>query len=93
MTHTPDTLTYSSVVTRETVHFALTMVALHNLKVKATDILNAYVMTPNNEKILTVLGPEFGDNAGKSAIIVRALYGLKSAGASLGHTLHNVCGH
>jgi hypothetical protein len=29
-----------------------------------------------------VLGPEFGSNAGKSAVIVRALYGLKSAGAA-----------
>jgi hypothetical protein len=29
-----------------------------------------------------VLGPEFGDDAGKRALIVRALYGLKSAGAA-----------
>ena len=29
-----------------------------------------------------MLGPEFGDNAGKSAIIVRVLYGLKRAGCS-----------
>jgi hypothetical protein len=27
-----------------------------------------------------VLGPEFGDDAVKRALIVRALYGLKSAG-------------
>ena len=38
-------------------------------------------MAPNHEKIWTVLGPEFGDNAGKSAVIVRVLYGLESAGA------------
>ena len=43
MTHTSNTITYSSVVTRETVHITLTMVALHNLEVKAADILNAYV--------------------------------------------------
>jgi hypothetical protein len=29
-----------------------------------------------------VLGPEFGDDAGKLTLIVRALYGLKSAGAA-----------
>ncbi len=29
-----------------------------------------------------MLGPNFGSNAGKSAVIVRALYGLKSAGAA-----------
>ena len=28
------------------------------------------------------ISQEFWDNAGKSAVIVRALYGLKSAGAS-----------
>ena len=39
-------------------------------------------MTSNHENIWTVLGPEFGDNAGKSAVIVRTLYGLNSAGAS-----------
>jgi hypothetical protein len=32
--------------------------------------------------VWTVLGPEFGYDAGKSAIIVCALYGLKSAGAA-----------
>ena len=82
MTHTPDTITYSSVVTRETVCIALTMAALHDLEVKAANVLNAYVTAPNHEKIWTVLGPEFGDDAGKSAVLVRALYGFKSAGAS-----------
>ena len=81
MTHTLDAITYSSVVTRESVHIMLAMVALHDLEVRAADLLNAYVMAPNHDKIWTVLGPELGDNAGKSAIIVRVLYGLKSAGA------------
>ena len=82
MTHTLDTMIYFSVVTRETVHIALTMSALHNLEFKAADVLNAYVMAPIQENIWTVLGPEFGDDGGKSAIIVRAIYGLKSADAS-----------
>ena len=73
MTHTPDTVTYSSVVTKETVCIALTMEALHDLEFKATDVLNAYMAAPNREKIWTVLGPEFGDDAGKSAIFIRAL--------------------
>ena len=57
MIHTLDTITYSSVVNRETVCIALTMVALHDLEIKAADVLNAYVMAPNCEKIWTVLGP------------------------------------
>ncbi len=32
--------------------------------------------------IWTVLGPEFGCDAGQNAIVVRALYRLKSAGAA-----------
>ena len=34
------------------------------------------------EKIWTILGPEFGADQGKKATIVRAIYGLKSSGAS-----------
>ena len=49
---------------------------------KVGDVLNAYITAPITEKVWTVLGPEFGQDAGKKAIIVRALYGLKSAGAA-----------
>ncbi len=58
------------------------MAALNDLNVKARDVLNAYITAPITEKVWTVLVPEFGIDAGKSAIIVRALYGLKSAGAA-----------
>eukprot|EP01082_Thalassiosira_pseudonana_P011697 g10090.t1 g10090 contig4:1199731-1200276(-) len=78
----PATMTYASVVSRETVRIALLIAALNDLPVWAADIMNAYVTAPNQEKIWTTLGPEFGEDAGKKAIIVRALYGLKSAGAS-----------
>ena len=81
-TEAPATLTYASVVSRESVRIALTIAALNDLEVKTSDIKNAYLTAPNSEKIWTVLGPEFGSNAGKRAYIVRALYGLKSAGAS-----------
>ena len=73
MTNAPGTKTYSSVVTRETLHITLTMAALYYQEVKAADILSTYVMTPNHEKIWTVLDPQFGDDAGKSAVIVRSL--------------------
>jgi hypothetical protein len=39
-------------------------------------------MAPITENVWTILGPEFGEVAGKTAVIVRALYGLKSAGAA-----------
>jgi hypothetical protein len=58
------------------------MAALNYLNVKVEDVLNAYITAPITKKVWTVLGPDFGIGAGKSAIIVRALYGLKSAGAA-----------
>ena len=51
MNHTPDTITYFSVVTRETVCIALTMEALHDLEVKAADVLNDNAKALNREKI------------------------------------------
>ena len=82
MTEAPKTLTYASVVSRESVRIILTMAALNDLEVKAADIQNAYLTAPVSEKIWTRLGREFGSDAGKKATIVRALHGLKSAGAS-----------
>ena len=82
MTEAPKCMTYSSVVSHETIRLALTIAALNDLEVKSGDIMNAYITAPITEKVWTVLGPMFGANAGKKAIIVRALYGLKSAGAA-----------
>ena len=79
---TPPHLTFASVVSRETVRIALTVAALHDLEVKVSDIQNAYLTAPCAEKIWTRLGPEFGADQGKRAIIVRALYGLGSSGMS-----------
>ena len=65
---------------------ALTLAALNGLDVKTADIMNAYIAAPVQEKVLTILGPEFGDDQGKKAIICRSLHGLKSSGAA-------VCNH
>jgi hypothetical protein len=81
-TKAPATITYTSVASRETVHLALTVASLNNLEVKVGDVLNAYITAPVKEKVWSVLGPEIGHDAGKSTIIVLALYRLKSAGAA-----------
>ncbi len=81
MTETPATNTYASLISQESVHITLTLAALNDLEVKTVDIENAHLTAPVSEKICCVLGPEFGTNAGKCAIVVWSLYGLKSAGA------------
>jgi hypothetical protein len=81
-TEAPATITYASVVSRETVRLALTIAALNDLEVKVDHVLNAYITALVKEKVWTVHGPEFGPDTGRSAFIVRALYGLKSEGAA-----------
>ena len=82
MTEAPAVMTYASVVSRETVHIALTIAALNDLEVKASDVQNAYLTAPCTERIYMRLGPEFGPDQDKLAVIVWVLYGLKSAGVS-----------
>jgi hypothetical protein len=82
LTQAPATITYASVVSHETVLLALTFASLNDLEVKVGNVLNTYITAPVMEKVWTILGPGFGHDSGKSAVIVRALYGLKSAGAA-----------
>ena len=83
----PSYETYSSVVSRDSVRIILTLAALNNLNLLAADIGNAYLNAPNKEKVHITCGPElFGPEAdGRTAIVVRALYGLKSAGNAWRH--------
>ena len=83
-TEPPAVLTYASVVSRESIRIALTLAALNDLEVKQSNVANVFLCSPCEEKIWTTLGPEFGPDAGKKAVIVQALYGLKSAGVSYG---------
>ena len=83
MTEAPSSVTYSSVVSRDSVRIALTIAALNGLSTLACDIQNAYLTAPCREKkIWTEAGPEFGSRCGRKMLIVRALYGLKSSGAA-----------
>ena len=87
------TITYVIVVSCETVRVSLTIDALDDLQVKLLDIMDAYVTALVQEKIWTILGPEFGKYQGKKALIVRALYGLKRAETSLPNHLAYCMNH
>ena len=82
MTEAFTTITYASIMSRETVRIALMIATLKDLEVESGNILNPYIQAPVTEKVWTTLGPEFGKDARKTALIVRVLYGLKSAGAA-----------
>jgi len=81
LTDPPAESVYSSVVTCESVKIMFLIVALNGLDILGADVQNAYINAATNEKVYTTAGPEFGSREGRPAIIVRALYGLKSSGA------------
>jgi hypothetical protein len=82
MTEPPASITYSSVVSRDSVRLAFLLAALNDLDIMACDIGNAYLNAPCRERVWFVAGPEFGSRQGTVVKVVRALYGLKSSGAS-----------
>jgi len=95
MNDPPESITYSSVVSRDSVCIAFLLAALNDIDILATDIGNAYLNAQSCEKVYTTAGPEFGAQLqGKAVLIVRALYGLKSSGAAwrshLANTLHQM---
>jgi hypothetical protein len=81
LTGPPSETVYSSVVTRESVRIMFLIAALNDLDILGADVQNAYINAKTEERVYTIAGPEFGSNEGRPAIIVRALYGLKSSGA------------
>ena len=55
--------------------------------------MNAYVTAPITENIWLLLGPEFGADTGNKAVIVGALYGLKSSGREFRNHLEDCMRH
>ena len=54
---TPAVVTYASVVSRETVRIALTIAALNDLEVQASNVMNAFLTAPCAEKIWNTIVP------------------------------------
>ena len=67
--------------------------AFNDLEVKTSDVENAFLTAPTEERLYTTLGPEFGEDQGKQAIIVRALYRMKSSRAAFRNHLTNCMRH
>ncbi len=82
MTEAASSITYSSVVSRDSVRLAFVIAALNDLDVMMCDIGNAYLNAPCREKIWFKGGRETGEDKGKVLVMTRAIYGLKSSGAS-----------
>jgi len=95
LTDPPSSITYSSVISRDSVRIAFLLAALNDIDILACDVGNAYINATPREKVYTTAGPKFGaELQGRNILIVHALYGLKSCGAAwrshLANTLHHM---
>ena len=75
-------LSYSTVVSRDSMCIASLLAALNSVEIISCDIQNAYLSAPCREKFYYVAGDEFGSEKGKVVIVKRALYGLRTSGAA-----------
>ena len=81
LTTVPVDSVYSGVVSLHGIQMLVFLAELNGLQTWSTDIGNAYLEAETKEKVFFIAGPEFGDLAGHTLIIVKALYGLRSSGA------------
>ena len=81
-TKTSAAMTYSPVVSRESVRIAPKIAALNELEVLACNIQNTYLKADCRERVWVVAGTDFGSEAGKNMLARKALYGSKRSGAA-----------
>ena len=78
----PSVMTFTSVVSRDSVRITLMLAALNGLDVKCGDVVSAYLNAPPRESVYFTTGDEFGIYKGRVVVVVKALYGLSSSAAA-----------
>ena len=72
----------------------MTHAARNDLDAWATDTRNAHLQAPSSQKDCMICGEEFGlENAGKSVLVTRALFGEKAAGRDFRNQLRHCMRH
>lgn len=80
LTDIPVDSVYSGVVSLRGLRLVLFLAKLNGLPVWTTDIGNAYLEALTGERVYIKAGPEFGHLRGRTMVIHKALYGLRSSG-------------
>ena len=93
LTDVPSSMTYSTVVSRDTVRIGFLVAALNDLDILAGDIQNAFLEAPTKEKIFFYAGDEWKADKDKVVVVVRALYGLKSSALQFRNHLADTLGN
>ena len=80
ITDPPTSMTYASVVSRESVRIAFLLASLNNQDILTGDIGNTYLNAPSLEKVYYRPSLEWGEGMqGSICVIICVLYGLKSS--------------
>ena len=80
LTEVPVDSVYSGVVSLRGLRMMLFIAELSGLNTWATDNGNAYLEATTSERVFIIDGTEFGEWAGHTLLISKALYGLRSSG-------------
>lgn len=80
MTDPPSESIYTSVVSLRGLRIVLFLAELNGLETWCMDVGNAYLEAHMEEKVHIVAGPEFREQEGRTLVIQKALYGLRSSG-------------
>ena len=89
----PLSMTYSSVVSCDSVLLALLISAFNYLNILAGDIQNAYLNNPTKEKLFFYAGDEWKSDQGKVVVIVRDIYVLNSIALAWINHLSDIVGN
>ena len=81
---------YSRVVSLRNLKLVIFLGKLNNLELWGSDIGNAYLEAPTEEKLYIIAGPEFEDWEGYILTFSKALPGLKSSRKRWAETLHDI---
>ena len=80
MTRPPKESVCTSVAFLRSIRMVAFLAELNELELFAADVGNAYLEATTQEKVCFKAGPEFGEWAGHTLLIKKALYGLRSSG-------------
>ena len=69
-TEAPASMTYSSVVLRDSIRLAFLIAALNDIDILSVNLENAFIQAPCREKIWFEGGLECGEDYGKACVVV-----------------------
>ena len=82
LTKEPVEYIYSEVVSLRSLRMVVFLSQLNDLEIWVADVGNAYLDAYTDEKFRIIAGPEFKELQGHLLIMIKALYGTRSRGAS-----------